>query len=139
MAAVASGSSASAVAAGSVRRVSRPGPGFSASLPSMPVSVLRSSRSMGASCIWCLLVVRCASTGDVGVSGRLPGRPIGSGAGGGDVAGLLLAGFQGLGLRHRDLVGAGGRFGLEAALIAVVDVAADDMEDSGYRDGEQGA
>src|SRR5215217_6567503 len=38
MAAVASGSSVPAVAAGSVRLVSRPGPGFSVSLPTMPVS-----------------------------------------------------------------------------------------------------
>src|SRR5829696_7374398 len=37
-----------AAGSGSVRLVSRPGPGFSVSLPSMPVSVVRSSRSIGS-------------------------------------------------------------------------------------------
>src|SRR5512132_334290 len=47
--------------------------------------------------------------------------PIGSAVrDGGDVAGLRVAGFRGSGLRHRDLVGAGGRGGLGAALVAVV-------------------
>src|SRR4029453_13906599 len=65
--------------------------------------------------------------------------PIGSAVGDvGDVAGWLLAGFE-LRPGHGDVVGAGGWFGLEAAAGAVVEVAADDMEDSGYRYGEQGA
>jgi hypothetical protein len=57
--------------------------------------------------------------------------------GGGDVRGWLLTGFEWSRLRHRDLIGAGCRVRLEAVTVAVVDVAADHMEDSGHRDGER--
>ena len=52
-------------------------------------------------------------------------------------SGWLLAGFEWSRLRYRDLVGPGGWVGLEATPAAVLDVAADDMEDAGHRDGEQ--
>src|SRR4029450_528204 len=69
--------------------------------------------------------------------------PIGSmgggGGGGGDVGGWLFAGFEWGRLRDWGLVGAGGRVGLEAAVVAVIQVTADDMQDSGDRDGQQGA
>src|SRR4029450_846214 len=82
-----------------------------------------------------MLVVRCASTGVSGCRVGCVAGPIGSAVGDvGDVAGWLLAGFE-LRPGHGDVVGAGGWFGLEAAAVAVVEVAADDMEDSGYRDG----
>ena len=210
MAAVVSGSSASAVAAGSVRRSVAARPGFSVSLPTMPVSawplavvswgapargrplvswvargrcapgrpdiptsgpgapagrgwvgvglagvaarpwvlsVTAEHAGIGTAVIAvhgcllhrCLPVVRCASTGDVHVGSVVWLRRSGQRWVVVAVASLelLLAGFGWSRLRYRDLVGPGGWFGLEAASVAVVEVAADDMEDSGDRDGEQ--
>src|SRR5512132_4397891 len=132
MAVVFTGWPAPVVAAGSgpVRRVSRQGPGFSVSLPSMPVSAVRSSWSTGAS--WsCGALLWCSYRSSLRLGHRVRG--------GSDDRGELLTGFEGAGLGDRDLVGPGGRFGLEAAAVAVIMVAADDMQDPGHGDGEQRA
>src|SRR5512132_2596194 len=84
-----------------------------------------------------IAVHRCLLDGCLLVGGVLPPgrRGVGSvvwlgrsGQGcvvGGDVAGLLLTGFGWSRPRHWDLVGPGGRVGLEATVVAVVEVAAD--------------